>query len=249
LTGVVSAPSAYSATACVSDGLDGHEVCREVGVSVNCPAPSVTLDEPADGSSTFSCPVTLSATASSPSAVKINSVAFYDGSTLILTVKQPPYSMSWSPPTCCSHQISARATNACGGVAASNTAAVNIFCYGAFSLNAAGRGVKKLSLSSQLDVPGARGQVVVNDKSVVFPGAGRSHLIANGRAGVNRVEARLVEASGQPGTWRFDLTSGVEPGSVRVVSGDVALITADAVAFRMKGKAGERVSFTYKTKE
>ena len=69
--------------------------------------------------------------------------------------------------------------------------------------------------------------------------------------GENRVEALVVQGAGQPGTWRLELggTTSFRAGSLRIVAGEVALITADAVAFRLTGKPGERVVFTFRTDE
>jgi len=109
--------------------------------------------------------------------------------------------------------------------------------------------VRRLAWSTQLDVPNGSGQVVVNGASAVFSGPGRSNAVAMGRRGENRMEAQLVQASGKPGTWRFELsaTSSLEPGSIRVVAGDVALVTGDAIVFQLKGTPGERVVFTFRT--
>jgi hypothetical protein len=108
---------------------------------------------------------------------------------------------------------------------------------------------RRLAWASQLDVDGASGQVVVNGEAASFAGRGRSTAVAMGRRGENRVEAQLVQAAGRPGTWRFDLasTGSLAKGSLRVIAGDVALITPDAVVFALKGNAGERVVFTFRT--
>jgi hypothetical protein len=110
-------------------------------------------------------------------------------------------------------------------------------------------GGQSLSWSSQLDVAGASGQVVVNSASTAFSTAGRSSAVAEGRKGQNRIEAQLVEGSGKPGTWRFEFggTPSFRAGSLRVVAGDVAVVTGDAVTFRLKGTPGERVVFTFET--
>jgi len=102
--------------------------------------------------------------------------------------------------------------------------------------------------ASQLDVPEATGQVVINGAAAVFAGPGRSTSLATGRVGENRVEAQLVQGAGKPGTWRFDLpTTGVMPGSVRVLAGDVALLSGESVVFRLSGRPGERVVFSFRT--
>jgi hypothetical protein len=102
---------------------------------------------------------------------------------------------------------------------------------------------------SQLDVPGGRGQIVLNGSEALFPAAGRVPLSARPRAGDNRVEAQLVKAEGRAGLWRFELAAGsTVAGSLRVISGEVALVTGDAVVFRLKGQPGERVVFTFRNR-
>jgi hypothetical protein len=107
----------------------------------------------------------------------------------------------------------------------------------------------QVSWSSDLQVAGASGQVVTNGSSAAFVASGRAATIgvSAGQVGRNRIEAQLVQAAGKPGTWRFDLgsTPGFVAGSLRVVAGDLALATADALVFRMKGVPGERVVFTF----
>jgi hypothetical protein len=107
---------------------------------------------------------------------------------------------------------------------------------------------RPLSWGSHLDVPEATGQVVVNGAAAVFAGRGRSTALATGRTGENRVEAQLVQGAGKPGTWRFDLpAASLVPGSLRVLAGDVALLSGESVVFRLSGRAGERVVFSFRT--
>ncbi len=108
---------------------------------------------------------------------------------------------------------------------------------------------RRLAWASELDVEGGAGQIIANGQSAVFAGRGRSTAVATGRRGDNRVEAQLVQGSGRPGTWKFELsgTSSFQQGSLRVIAGDVALITSDSITFRLKGTPGERVLFTFKT--
>ena len=107
---------------------------------------------------------------------------------------------------------------------------------------------RRVGFSSQLDMPGASGQIVVNGSTAVFASAGRSTATAVGRRGENRIEAQLVQGAGA-GQWRFELgsTASLEPGSLRVVAGNVALVTGDAVVFRLSGRPGERIVFTFRT--
>jgi hypothetical protein len=106
---------------------------------------------------------------------------------------------------------------------------------------------RRLAWVSELEVPGATGQVVVNGEAISFPKAGRSGAVAAGARGENRVEAQLVQGTGRAGTWRFDLspTATLVPGSLKVVAGDVALVSGDVIVFRLGGKPGERVVFTF----
>jgi len=105
-----------------------------------------------------------------------------------------------------------------------------------------------VSWSSQLDVPGGAGQVVLNGLVAFFQGQGRAAASAATRPGTGRIEGHLVTAAGRPGTWRFDMGGAVEPGSLRVVAGDVVSIGASAVVFRMSGRAGERIVFAFRTR-
>jgi hypothetical protein len=103
---------------------------------------------------------------------------------------------------------------------------------------------------SDLAVPGGHGQVVLNGTDAFFPSAGPSRITAPVRPGSNRVEAVLVNAPGRGGTWRFDLGGqGLQAGSLRVVAGEVVLATPDAVVFRLSGRPGERVVFSFRTED
>jgi hypothetical protein len=108
---------------------------------------------------------------------------------------------------------------------------------------------RRVAWSSELDLDGGSGQVVVNGEAAAFAARGRSSGAALGRRGVNRVEAQVVEAAGRPGTWRFELdtTASLQAGSIRVVAGEVALVTESAIVFRLKGRPGERLVFSFRT--
>jgi hypothetical protein len=108
-------------------------------------------------------------------------------------------------------------------------------------------GVDSMGWTMQLDVPEAVGQVVLNGQAV-RTARGRSDAAATAREGDNVVEAQLVEARDKPGTWRFEAQPGeaIEPGSLRVIRGEVVLLTPTAVVFRLKGVPGEQVAFSYR---
>jgi hypothetical protein len=104
-----------------------------------------------------------------------------------------------------------------------------------------------LAWNIDLDVPGAIGQAVVDGQVVVTASGQRAQQSGRSREGDAVVAATLIKA-GQPGTWRFEAQPGesIEAGSLRVLQGDVVLLTPTAVVFRLKGDAGERVSFSYR---
>jgi hypothetical protein len=105
-----------------------------------------------------------------------------------------------------------------------------------------------LAWSIDLDAPGAIGQAVVDGHVVVAASGQRAQQLGRSREGDVVVAATLIKADGKPGTWRFEALPGetIEAGSLRVLQGDVALLTPTAVVFRLKGDAGERVSFSYR---
>jgi hypothetical protein len=105
-----------------------------------------------------------------------------------------------------------------------------------------------VSVSSQLEVPAGSGQVVINGQAVSYQRPGRSQSLAAARPGPGRLEATLVTASGHPGTWRFEMAGAFESGSLRAIAGDVAMVTADAIVFRISGRVGERVVLGFQMK-
>jgi len=104
-----------------------------------------------------------------------------------------------------------------------------------------------VSWASDLAVPGGSGNVVVDGAFAALHGPGRSEAARVLAAGPHRVDAVLTSARGRAGVWRFQLGRAVRPGTLRVLSGDAARVSADAVAFRLRGAAGERVSFAFET--
>ncbi len=161
-----------------------------------------------------------------------------------------PYSAVWVFPVSCStypedrFRILARAEDICGNL--SQDAAVDVripgrcFRAGSGRIEATGAWVSELSVSE------GRGQVVVDGTDAVFPAAGTSTFSLPLGPGGHRFEATLVDGAGRSGTWRFDLaTLNPRAGSLRVVAGDVAQAGSAEVVFRLRGKPGERVVFTF----
>jgi hypothetical protein len=107
-----------------------------------------------------------------------------------------------------------------------------------------------LAWRHQLDVAAGTGQVLLNGATTVASGPGLNSAQALGRPGENRIEGRLTRASGRAGTWRFELGANLrlEPGSIRILAGEPAVVTGDAVVFRLRGRPGEQVSFTFRLK-
>jgi hypothetical protein len=161
-----------------------------------------------------------------------------------------PYRVHWAFPSCAAEfnstfKLTADAIDNCGNQTTSRRANVNLTGRACASVppTSIRRGH---TLSSDLAVPEARGQVVVNGTEAFFPAAGTSLIPLAGRVGFQRVEAVLAQAHGRVGTWRFDLlAAGLKPGSLRVLAGEVALVSSDALVFRLKGQAGERVVFSF----
>jgi hypothetical protein len=92
--------------------------------------------------------------------------------------------------------------------------------------------------------------VVVDGTQAVFPSAGTESFTTPLGPGPHRFEATLVTGRGRDrregGSWRFDLSSlRLTPGSLRIVSGEVAQVAGSAVVFRLRGRAGERVVFGF----
>lgn len=108
-----------------------------------------------------------------------------------------------------------------------------------------------LALTSQLEVPGGEGQVVVNGRRASAVPPGVIAIAAERQPGSNLVEAVLVRAAGRPGRWRLDLGghASVQSGSLRVIAGTVAVLAGDSVVFQLQGKPGERIAFTFQIDE
>ena len=96
---------------------------------------------------------------------------------------------------------------------------------------------------SLLDAPGATGSVTVDGAATAGVGHASAMIPVAEGAGAVRVQGVLATGTG-PGTWRFERQAGPgTPVRVKVLEGQVSLITPDAVVFRLRGQPGERVAF------
>jgi hypothetical protein len=152
----------------------------------------------------------------------------------------------WLGPACTKLiNVQAYAADTCGNATYSSTEQITVD-RGCFMSSANAREEATGALLSELDVAGGAGQVVVN-QDAAFPRSGRSSLAVRLRPGENRVEATLVEGR-SAGEWRFDLASvpGFRPESLRVIAGEVSRVGGGVVAFRLHGRAGERMVFSFR---
>lgn len=251
----------FDAEVCANDGLSERCRTRTVTPVSRCErdnaSPTITIDAPSDGSTQ---PTTVNAAATADDDVGLRQVQFvlktygvYCGSPFVIVAQrnlQPPFQTTFdtSPFFRCGYQpftLEAIARDFCG-----NETSTSVDFFVSSYARAASRGsVSRTTVVSDLRVEGARGQVVLNGASASMPGFGRSFAMGVANAGENRVEATLVEASGRAGTWRFELLSrNIAPGSLRVVAGDVVLVTENSVTFRLSGTPGERLVFTFQRK-
>jgi hypothetical protein len=99
------------------------------------------------------------------------------------------------------------------------------------------------SWTSELAVPGGSGRLALDGSFVSLQGQSGS---LGGRVltpGTHRFEAVLTAGQG-PGVWRFRLREGFRAGTLRVLAGEAASVGTDAIVFRLRGRAGERIVFT-----
>ena len=97
--------------------------------------------------------------------------------------------------------------------------------------------------TSVLDAPGATGNVTVNGASTAGVGRASAMLPVPEGTGEIRVNGVLATGSG-PGTWRFERHAGTGAAvRVKVLEGQVSLVTPEAIVFRLRGQPGERVAF------
>jgi PKD domain len=253
---------AYSAQACVVDTANAS-ACRERVVTAisppppvttpSCPTPTITLINPVEGSCIQDNDIPISATATNTTQVKFTAEHCLAG----CGVTEPDNSIVKTAPFSgtlfVSHgdgqyQIFATASNACGAPPVT-TPPHHFFdqdscgCPCAFQELAEGR---RAAWWSELGLASGRLQLAINGGAPMFLTYGTASGTARLAEGENRVEAVLVDAA-RPGPWRFDLraTEAIQPGSLRVISGEVLQLGPMSVTFRLRGTQGERIAFTF----
>ena len=172
-------------------------------------------------------------------------------------VSAAPYAFDWSQAQVeqwlasnllCANtaSIQAYAVDNCGNATLSQPVPISVSSSSSGCLGLRARsGEATATWVSDLSIAGGSGQVVVNGEAA-FPRAGRSAIAVRLRPGENRVEATLIEGRSS-GTWRFELggVAGLRPESVRVVAGELMQAGGDALVFRLRGRPGERIVFSF----
>jgi hypothetical protein len=159
-----------------------------------------------------------------------------------------PYEVDWN--TGCSFgafNLTAEALDNCGNKTTSAPVSVLLTCDelpGAESE----RSLRSIQWSSQLEAAGSAGRVSLNG-SLLASGPGKQQGAAQAKRDENRVDGEVVQGGSRAGLWRFELSEGVAPGSVRVLAGDALEVNDAAIVFRVGGTTGERVSFVFRPRD
>jgi hypothetical protein len=217
--------------------------------------PNVTITSPSGSGPLPGLSAQIEASASGASGIAQVQFFYHDtgggAPVLIGTIGSPPYRLTWVFPSCSVVpngsllKLYARAIDRCGNTGTSRKLDVTLTGRSCFLSLAHPPPV--LGWTNDLSVPGGRGQIVLNGTEAFYPGPGASLIAAQGQPDHNRVEAVLVEGQGKSGTWRFHFGgNGVMAGSLQVVAGEVELVTPDTIVFRLAGRPGERVVFSFR---
>jgi hypothetical protein len=247
--GAFGATENHHATICVSDS-HNPAVCRSYDVGVGCPQPRVKITSPSSGAKLNACRVGIEANLID--GVTVSSVDFSvatpSGAMSLGSDTDAPYTASL-PITQFSgtYTVTASATNRCNNTG-SDSVTFSVMC-GSLGSGPPG-GFHSMVWTSSLDMLGGRGQTWLNGRSALPTAAGPQGAMTEVQVGDNRLEGQLIEGGGRPGLWRFDFSgsAGLEPGSLQVEQGEIAELTATAVVFRMSGRPGERVVFTFRAR-
>jgi hypothetical protein len=147
------------------------------------------------------------------------------------------------------NKITATATNACGTASSVGYSFFDNNCFRAAASGGPGH-ERSTSWTSDLTVERGRLQIVVNGAAPVLPARGRAFGTSNLVSGENRVETVLVETAGKAGLWRveFNPSEAIVAGSLRVIDGEAILLGPSSATFRLSGREGERIVFTFLVK-
>ena len=258
----------YTAEACVVDP-GNLSACRTRNVVATCPSPTVDLSSPPTPVS--GCPPRLPVQATTRNATAVTFCAeptnpVNCGFRIVPPIDKFLPSPPPPNPTVCGdgsrsgdtfsttltlsdrgdcYKVTAQATGACGNATSGSSYVADFGCP---SFSGASTGQQRVEgWSSDLTVEGGRLQVIVNGAAPAFPERGRAFGTSSLVNGENRVEAVLVETAGKPGLWRIDFnpSESVVEGSLRVISGEAVLLGASSATFRLSGREGERIVFTF----
>jgi hypothetical protein len=259
-TNVRAFDKSYSAEACVVDP-GGLSACRTRTVNVTtppppttvapCPTPTVNIE---DEQSDSGCEIFVEVSATNTDAVQVCATQVVCVGLRSKSPAKPTFcatasqdgnwfaSIEVDSDNC--YDLTATATNNCGGSATDSFSTATVFTCSSSLRNGE---VVSLLLSSDLRLEGGRLQVVVNGSTSAYPQRGRSVATTRIKDGDNRVEATVVDAAGKAGSWTIDLSASaaIQAGSIRVLAGEVEAVGATAVTFKLKGTPGERVAFTF----
>lgn len=121
------APGNYSLTARATDNSGATTTSAAVNIAVNANgAPTVSITAPANGAS-FTAPANVSITVNaSDSDGTINSVEFYQGTTLLGTETTAPYAFNWTNVAAGDYSLTAKATDNGGSTTTSTAVSITV---------------------------------------------------------------------------------------------------------------------------
>jgi PKD repeat protein len=248
-----NAVGSYNARLCVSDGTTPEVCCTETVLVVappssggggSCTAPTISFVTPRDGfvMTRGTIRVVVSpTTTTSVQRVDLTALNTDSGARASTTLRSAPWEWLWDAAGTGLGRttLTATVTDTCSTATASVSGAIG---FAPFEPKA------ETALVSTLELPESSGRVVVNGGAAAFLHANGSSAVEQRVATRNRVEAVLIDGKGA-GRWVFRLRGGggIRPGTLHVQSGEVALVTGDSLVFRLAGRPGEHVAFTFET--
>jgi hypothetical protein len=235
----------------------------------SCGTPSIAITNPSNNACflTSTIPVTVNATdPGGISLVKVRGVytgnSFGGVCTPVPNVQEDEQTATGGPPTfnatlnlvppisfpkC--YKIEAGAQNNCGqtSLTSINITRATFGCPPGYPYPVFHDLRRGLAWESDLQVDGARLQLVVNGSAVSYPETGRAYGMGAFVFGANHVEATVVDGRGKAGVWKFNFLApqSIAAESLRVIAGDAVEISGSSISFRLKGTPGERVAFTF----